>query len=153
MQPLKILNKKQVKQILAVIKNQWNAEIELDYAVLKNKDNKIYLINKQFAEIELSKLRINNIGLYFGQMLNSELRLSIEGSQIIGPNAKKNILEITPKQSRVWLRGEDLETDEKLNGFVLIKYKNDFFGTGKIKQGNVLNFVPKGRRLKISSSP
>jgi len=32
----------------------------------------------------------------------------------------------------------------------LIKYKNDFLGTGKIKENKVLNFVPKGRRLNIN---
>ena len=150
MKPLKILNKKAVKQILALIKKQWNADIKLEHAVLQNKDNKIYLMNKEFANIDLEKLRINNLGLYFGQISNSELRLSIEGSQLIGSKAKKNILEITQKQSRDWLKGEDLETKEKLKGFVLIKHENDFFGTGKIKENKVFNFIPKGRRLKIS---
>ena len=146
---MKILNKKAIKEILALIKGQWSSSIDLDYAFLKDKDNKIYLINKEFASLPLERLRINKIGLYFGQILNNELRLSIDGSQLIGPKAKKNILEITPEQTRAWLRGEDLTTDKKLKGFVLIKHNKDFFGTGKFKAGIVLNFVPKGRRIKI----
>ncbi len=150
MKKLNILNKKAVKEILALIKSQWNAEVDLDYAFLQDKDNKIFLINKDFAQIPLEKLRINKIGLYFGQVLNNELRLSIEGSQLIGPKAKTNILELTQKQTRDWLRGEDLATDQEAKGFVLIKHNNDFFGTGKIKNNIVLNFVPKGRRIRSS---
>ena len=147
---MRILNKKAAKEILALIKKQWNSTIDLDYAFLEGKDNKIYLINKQFASISLEKLRINKIGLYFGQILQNELRLSIEGSQLIGPKAKKNILEISQQETRAWLRGEDIPTKEKLKGFILIKHKDDFFGTGKFKKGKILNFVPKGRRIKSS---
>ena len=147
---LKILNKKAVKQILALIKKQWNASIDLDYAFLQDKDNKIYIINKDFARLPLEKLRINKLGLYFGQILNNELRLSIEGSRLIGPKAKSNILEISQEQTRAWLRGEDISTQEKLKGFIILKHNNDFFGTGKFKSGNILNFVPKGRRIKAA---
>ncbi len=147
---MRILNKKAIKAILALIKRQWDTSIDLDYAFLEGRDNKIYLINKEFASLPLERLRINKIGLYFGQLLHNQLRLSIEGSQLVGPKAKKNILEITKEQSRAWLRGEDLSTDQKLKGFVLIRNKNDFFGTGKFKQGKILNFVPKGRRIKSS---
>jgi len=150
MRNLKILNKKEIKGILALIKKQWDAKIDLDYAFLQDKENKIYIINKDFAKIQLDKLRINNIGLYFGQIRNNELRLSIEGSQLIGKEAKNNVLEITKEQSRDWLRGEDLEIEQKIKGFVLLKHNNDFFGTGKVKDNKILNFVPKGRRIRIS---
>lgn len=146
---LKILNKKKVKEILTIINDQWGASIDLNYAVLQGKDEKLFLINRAVGEVDLERLHINKIGLYFGQLLHNELRLSIEGSQLVGPHAKKNVLEITKEQSRAWLKGEDLAAEENLSGFVLIKH-NDFFGTGKIKEGKVLNFIPKGRRLKIS---
>jgi len=148
---LKILNKKAVKEILALIKKQWEAaSVELNYAFLRGKDNKLFIINKDFVKVPLEKLRINKIGLYFGQLLVNELRLSIEGSQLVGPNARKNILNITEDQSKAWLRGEDLETEEKFSGFVLIRYSNDFLGTGKYREGKIFNFIPKGRRLKTS---
>ena len=150
MKNLKILNKKAVKHILSFIKKQWNAKVDLNYGFLQDKENKIYIVTKDISKIPIEKLRINKIGLYLGQILNNELRLSIEGSQLIGPKAKKNILEITEKQAQKWLRGEDLSTKEKLKGFLLIKNKNDFLGTGKLKSGIVLNFVPKGRRIKAA---
>jgi len=33
-------------------------------------------------------------------------------------------------------------------GFVIIKHNKDFFGSGKFKDGRLLNFLPKIRRLK-----
>jgi len=147
---IKILNKKAVKEILSLIKQQWDADLTLDYAFLKDKEDKIFIINKEFAELDLTKLRINNMGMYFAQKMIDGLRLSIEGSQIIGPKAKKNILELTEKQTKQWLRGEDLEIKTDIQDYVILKYKNDFLGTGKIKQNKILNYIPKSRRLKTT---
>ena len=155
------MNKKQIKPVLEAIKTQWNADIKLDYAFLQNEKGKVFIINKEFADIDLEKLNINSLGLYLGFIKNNRLRLSIEGSQLVGPKAKKNIIELTDSQIQDWLKGEDIETNNKSEEFVLIKNNKDFFGTGKIKphevvpktkgfraEGYILNFIPKGRRLK-----
>ncbi len=147
---LKILNKKQIKEILALIKQQWDADIDLDYAFLKDNDDKVFIINKEFAEIDLEKLRINNMGLYFAQKMIDGLRLSIEGSQLIGPKAKKNVLELNEKQIKQWLQGNDLEIKTELKNYVILKHNKDFLGTGKIKDNKILNYIPKSRRLKTS---
>ena len=147
---LKILNKKQIKEILALIKKQWSADIMLDYAFLKDKNDKIFIINKEFTEIDLSKLKINSLGLYIAQLMSDGIRLSIEGSQIIGPKAKKNIIELTKKQLTNWLQGNDIELKTALKGYVILKHDSDFIGCGKIKQNKLLNYIPKTRRLKIS---
>ena len=88
--------------------------------------------------------------MYFCDLENG-IRLSIEGSQIIGPKATKNVVEINDEQVKQWLKGEDLEIEDKNNysGFVIIKNKNDFLGTGKIKDNKILNYVNKGRRVNI----
>jgi NOL1/NOP2/fmu family ribosome biogenesis protein len=147
---LKILNKKQIKEILALIKNQWDTDLALDYTFLKDKEGKIFIINKQFAEIDLSKLRINSMGLYIAQLMLDGIRLSIEGSQLIGPKAKRNILELTEKQLKQWLKGNNLEIKTELKNYVILKHNKDFLGTGKIKENKILNYIPKTRRLKIS---
>jgi NOL1/NOP2/fmu family ribosome biogenesis protein len=147
---LKVLNSKETKPILELIKKQWQAEIDLDYAFLQKDDGSIYLINREISNIDLKKLRINSLGLYFGFINNNQLRLSIEGSQIIGPKAKINIIKLNDQEIRKWLQGQDIETKETSTDYVLIKNKTDFFGTGKIKNNYILNFVPKERRLKTT---
>lgn len=147
---LKILNRKKIKEILALIKKQWGADFKTELAFLMNTQDKIFLVNKKIFDLEFEKLRINSIGLYFGKLKNNELRLSIEGSQLIGKDVKQNLIEINEKQAMQWLKGQDIDIKGNYTGFVIIKHKNDFLGTGKYKDGKVLNFVPKARRFKYN---
>lgn len=144
---LKILNSREIKEILKLIEKQWGAKLNLDYAFLKNNKNRIFIVNKDISKIDLSKLRINSIGMYFCEIDDKGIRLSIEGSQIVGPKAIKNIIEISEEQSKQWFKGEDLEAKGNYSGFVILKRNNDFFGTGKYKEGGVSNYVNKGRRV------
>ena len=147
---LTLLNKKKTKEILALIKNQFDAEYNFDdYAFFKSEKDKIYIINREIDKIDFSSLRIDNIGMYLAHVKDNKIRLSIEGSQLIGLFAKKNIYELNDQEAEQWIMGEDLETENTSNEFVLIKHNNDFLGTGKIKNNKILNFVSKGRRLKI----
>ncbi|MCH8004466.1 MAG: hypothetical protein IH934_07610 [Nanoarchaeota archaeon] len=147
MPELKILNTKEIKKILKLIENQWNAKLTLKYAFLKNNKNRIFIVNKDIEKIDMSKLRINSIGMYFCEINNQDTRLSIEGSQIIGPTATKNIVDISEEQAKQWLHGEDLEIEGNYDGFVIVKYNNNFLGSGKYKDGRVLNYVSKSRRI------
>ncbi len=147
METLKLLNKKKVKEILNKIKEIYGInELKLDYLFYTNSDGKIFLLSKKFGDFDNKNLNINSIGLYFAN-LSKGMRLSIEGSQLIGNLASKNVIDINEKQLKSWLRGEDLEINEDCNGFVLIKNGNDFYGSGKIANNKILNFVPKDRRI------
>ncbi len=143
---LKLISNKERKILLKQLQDQFSFSGSLDYNFFINQDKKVFIFNKDL-EIDLSKIRINSLGLYFANVEN-EIRLTIEGSQLIGPNSKKNILEVNEEQLHNWIRGRDIETNKEFEGFVLIKNNNDFYGTGKYKEGKVLNFVPKERRLK-----
>jgi len=147
MSQLKILNKKEIKEILNSIDKQWGAKIELNYAFLKNPKNKIFIVNKDISNIDLSKLRINSFGMYFCELNPAGIRLSIEASQIIGPKATNNVAEVSKAQTKQWIKGEDLEIKGNYSGFLIIKHKNDYLGTGKYKDGKILNYVSKSRRI------
>jgi len=148
MQNLTILNKKQIKKILQLLNKQFGFKEDLNYVFLQNKDGKIFIINKSIGNLDLNKLRINSIGLYFCKLEDDGLRMSIEGSQIIGNQAKKNLVELNEKQIKEWIAGKDLERKGFLS-YVLIKHKKDFLGCGKAKENKILNFVPKTRRIKV----
>ena len=154
MQNLKAMNSKEIKELLLKIKEQWDSDLKEDaekYAFLRNAEDKIFIANKEVFSIDFSKIRINSLGVYFAQYDKMGLRLSIEGSQMIGKHAKKNFVEIDEKQAKEWMKGEDIFIGEEkeLNGFVLVKYNNDFLGSGKYQKetGKVFNFVPKARRV------
>jgi NOL1/NOP2/fmu family ribosome biogenesis protein len=150
MQNLKILKKKDKKRFLELLKKQFGFEEKLDYNFLINTKNKIFIINKDLVNINIDKIRINSIGLYIAEFRNDEVRLSIEGSQLIGKKAKKNILELNDKQARDWMKGNDLELETKEKSFLIIKNNNDYLGSGKSTLDKILNFVPKSRRLNVS---
>ncbi len=147
---LKILSRKKIKEITSAIKKQWGADFNPDLVFLMNNQGKIFLVNKEAFNLPLEKLKINSIGLYFGELKNNDLRLSIEGSQMIGDKAKKNFVELTKQQAMQWLKGQDIEIKGNYTGFVILRQNNDFLGTGKYKHGKVLNFVPKARRFKYN---
>lgn len=149
MNKLKILNKKQVKEILRLIDSQWEARPKLSHVFLENDEGKLFIINKEFSGIDEKKLRINSMGLYFGEMKNNELRLTIEGSQLVGKYAKKRIIELDKEQIKDYIKGKDIGYDSGEKGFFLIRHNGDFFGTAKLKNNKILNFFPKSRRVSI----
>lgn len=151
MPELKILNNKEIKEIYKLIEKQWGSKIKLDYGFLKNNKNRVFIISKDISKIDLSKLRLNSVGMYFCEVDDKGIRLSIEGSQIVGPKAAKNIVEINEDETKKWFKGEDLEKECKdCNGFIILRHKNDFLGTGKYSNGKILNYVGKSRRVNAS---
>jgi NOL1/NOP2/fmu family ribosome biogenesis protein len=147
---LRALSTRDLKPVLAYFKEQWGAEFDFPWAWYQSTKNDLFVLSKDVTKIDAQKLRINSVGLYVGEYKNHEIRLSIEGSQLIGPHAKKNVLELNNKEFLRWLKGEDMETKEPSTGFVIIKSGDDFAGCGKVKEGVLLNFVPKARRLLVT---
>lgn len=149
MQKLQILNAKECKEIYKLLKDVFGFEEKLDFAFLMNKEGKIYVVNREIEKIDFSNLRVDAIGMYFAEFKDSELRLSIEGSQLIGPKATKNVIELSKEEARTWLKGFELAKDLK-NGFYIMKHETDFMGTGKCSRGKIYNYVPKTRRIMAS---
>ena len=147
METLKALNKKQIKELLSNIEEHYGIkELKLDYIFYQNNKGRIFLLSNKFKEFDHKDLNINSLGLYFANIKDNDVRLSVEGSQLIGDKAKKNVVEINEKELKDWLLGENLE-NKNGKGFVIIKNKNDFYGSGRIVDNKLLNFVPKEKRM------
>ena len=153
-----ILNSKETKHVLEKISNQYGLDIdknELDYIFIQNNDNRLYVVSRGLGTIDFEKLRIDNIGVYFGELYTDKIRLSIEGAQIIGPYAKKNIVELDHDQMIEWIKGNDVLFEDCGKDFVIVQYKNpqtgkyDILGCGKYKDGRLMNYVSKSRKLVV----
>ena len=105
------------------------------------------MMARDVDKIPREGLRVNSLGLYVAEVKGDQLRLSIEGSQLIGPIAKRNVHEIDKEQLKEWFQGKDIKIEKEYEGFVILKHNNDFVGSGKFKEGFILNFVPKARRI------
>ena len=144
---LKILNTRDKKDINKSITEQWGCELDKSFVFLLSNKNKLYIADQDIGKIDTEKLRVDNLGLYVATVDDKGVRLSIEGSQLLGPIAKKNIVELDYKDMRDWFRGEDIKKDTDCKGFVILKHNNDFIGCGKSTEKGILNFVPKTRRI------
>lgn len=150
MHRMHILNSKEVKEIKHQIIAQWGAFPPLEVAFLKSAKNKLYIVNRDIERLPQKGLRIDTLGMYFGEIFDSgNIRLSVEGAQMVGKVATKGILTLTDEQLDMWLKGRDVDTgDVQLLGFFILKHRNDIVGCGHCKNGKISNYMPKNRRIK-----
>lgn len=144
------MDRKAKKKFISLLEENFGFSGELPYQFILSDKNKVYLVNPEISSIPFENIRMNSLGLYFGEWDGSEIRLSIEGSQLIGPGAAKNVVETKEGDARKWLKGENLPLDGPRTGFVIVKCGDDYLGSGKAKERAILNFVPKARRLYVS---
>jgi NOL1/NOP2/fmu family ribosome biogenesis protein len=143
---LRILNTREIKNILNKLNEQHGIDMKLDYAFLLDQKNKIWLAGRGIDLVDFDQLRINTMGLYFGELnKHGQLRLSMEGAQLVGECATKNILALGREQVRLYFKGEELPVTCE-NGFMLLKYNNDFFGSALAKNKLLLNYLPRIHR-------
>ena len=142
----KILNSKEIKKLLAELREHFGDFGLEGYAILKNQDDKFFLISRKFGDLDTASIRINNLGLYFCKQEKDGIRLSIEGAQIVNPS--KNVIDIGKQQVISWMRGEDVEVgDVDASGYAVLRFGKDILGCGKLKSGKVLNSVQRSRRI------
>lgn len=144
-----ILNSKERKLLLQSLNQLYQIDELPDYTYFfVNKKEKLYVCNKEIFDFNLEELKTNNVGLYIGTYMVDGFRFSIEGSQIFGKIAKKNILEISEEDRNKWIKGEDISTTKFDNEYVILKHKNDFFASAKVKNNIIKNYIPKARSQK-----
>ncbi|MFH1971974.1 MAG: hypothetical protein ABIJ18_00680 [archaeon] len=142
MQNLKALNSRELKEFYKELKDTYGFLGKFDSIVLISSNDKYYLLSRDYAELDVSKLRINNKGMYFGKKEKDGLRLSIEGSQLVGGG-----IELDEEGMKKWVEGSDVKF-EKETGYVIVRYKKDVLGCGRIVNNFLRNMVPKERRIK-----
>lgn len=143
-----ILGSREIKVFFKELEKQFGKIPEnfKELVFIKGKE-KVYIITRDIDNVNMTNIRINSIGLYIVEIKNEQLRLSIEGAQLIGPHATKNVCELTKEQLKKWFKGEDIQVEGQYEGFVILKYENDYVGSGRYSEGTITNFVPKARRI------
>ena len=147
----KVMNSKETKQLLATISEQFGYDGKLDFVfLLHEKKLKVSVFSRDLAGLDLDGLRVDTMGSYFGAWFKERFRLSIEGTQLIGPACTRNVVEITKQEMQRWLLGEDLPLARQPPGteqgaFVILKCDDDYLGCGKLTETSILNYIPKSR--------
>jgi len=157
MQKLNILNSKEIKRLKELLLEQFNYAFQEDYAYLESKKGRIYVVSKDISKLDLDKLRIDRYGLYLGEKKGNTFRLSMEATQLLFKEAKENkaeltnVFEINEKELRDYFQGMDIDKPEfkEENRLVLLQFREDVFGCTRLKEGKLLNFLPKIHRGEI----
>ena len=146
-----ILSNQETKEILSKLNEQFGIQ-KIPGRLIKIGKEKIFLFNGNFSEEQIKNLEkitfIERIGIYFAKLINEDVKLSLDGVQIVRDKIKKNIFEINKEQAGDWMSGKEILIETGLRGFIVLKYQNDLLGCGKASEGKITNFVPKSRRLK-----
>ncbi len=138
------------RRIEDLLEKRWNGKVTKGTSWWISNKDKVIITNKSagdFIKVYHRILNIQNAGFYIGMFERNNLRLSIEGAQLIGKNATKYTLEISEEECWNWLRGFDLDKEVE-QGFIILTFKGDIVGVGNSKEGRILNTLPKERRIK-----
>ena len=148
---IKILNSKEKQEILDNLKSRFGIE-KLNGAIAKIGEEKLFLFSGSLTEKEIRQLEaiafVERIGVYFAKIIGNEVKLSIEGVFLLKSQIKKNIFELNKEQVSDWMKGQDLNLVSGKKGFIIMKYGNDFLGSGKASENKIGNFITKSRRVK-----
>ncbi len=142
------LSKGKIKVLKKALRDDYGFTPPEEWVFLERGKNKIWLTNKKVVNHILKDSRIEGMGIYFGYLDNHNIRLRVESSQLIGPHASKNLLEISEEQARMYIRGYNLEINNNLDKiYVILHYKNGFIGVGKNNGEKIFCHIPKKRRI------
>lgn len=149
--PLKFFNENEKERLLRQLNQQFGIK-DLPWTPARLGKERIIVFSGNISGREVLNLdrvaHIEGIGLYFAKEQIDGIRLSIEGSQLLKKQITKNIFELDEKQAEQWMLGQELNIKTDKKGFFVVKFNDDFLGTGKVSENRITNFVPKQRRLK-----
>lgn len=155
--PLKFLDKREKEKLVAQLKEQFGIK-EIPWELARFGKERIMAFSGGISEKEIFNLdriaRIEGLGVYFAKIdeKTQDIRLSIEGVHLLQEQITKNIFELDEKQAEQWMMGQELNITTGKKGFFIMKFKDDFLGTGKISIEKISNFIPKSRRLKYKEN-
>ena len=156
MQKLIILNSHEVKEIKEILVKEFGFAPSAEMVYLRNETNRIFIVNRDLARVDLQKLIVDRIGLYLAEISKERVRLSKEGAQWLAQEAKKehkklkNVVNLSLEETKIYFKGEDLDKDLGPDShLVLLAYNEEVFGCAQYKQGKILNFLPKEHRGEV----
>ena len=151
---LKVLNQKEKKEIETRLSEQFGID-NIPGLIVKRGEERLFIFSGDFSEQDIKKLEasapIERGGIYFARIIGDDIKLSIEGTNMLKNQINKNIFELNDEQLEEWMMGQDLQIKTGKRGLLVIKHNDDFLGCGKASEEKIGNFIPKSRRLKKRS--
>jgi len=149
---MKILTNTEKKKITKQLEEQFGIT-QVPWLLLQFGKEKIRAFSGSLSREELAlldrELRVEAAGIYFLNVNENELRLSLDTLHLLKEQITKNIILVNDSQASEWFKGHDVSIDKEIQkGFVVLKYKDSFIGCGKSLGNIIKNYMPKERRIR-----
>jgi len=97
-------------------------------------------------------LPLNSVGMNFGKLKrNDKINLTVEGSQMVGAKANKNVVFLDKGSYEKFMGGSDIKLEKEINcechNFVIVKFGEDVLGSSLFTEEGIKNLLPKSRRI------
>lgn len=136
------------QEVWNLLKAQFGIPRLPSYRLLRSGRKRIRIISKAAFSLVPKVPCAGPAGLYFGEYAPNAVRLTMDGAQLIGSYATKQLVTLTTEQAKAWLQGESIEYKDERHGYVIVIHNGDILGCGSLSRGVLHSFVPKVRRPK-----
>ena len=116
------------------------------YKLFQSGRHRIRIISEAAYQLRHLARKVELAGLYLGELGPNGFRLSLDGAQLLGPRATKQVVSLTSAQAEAWLGGESVDIEDSRSGYVIVRHESDILGCGSLSGGRLHNFLPKDRR-------
>jgi NOL1/NOP2/fmu family ribosome biogenesis protein len=149
-----LLDNTKKKKMLNMLEREYGI-INLSYLVLETGKGKYRIYSGGLSREELNMLaktiNIEIIGAKICKIEEDKIRLDFDIINLpeIKKQINKNTFEISDKNVKQWMQGDNLNVKTESNAsYFIIKNKNDLLGTGQNAKVLIKNYIPKERRVK-----
>ncbi len=138
------------KKLLAEIEARFGIELR-DYLFLQAGKERVRAFSGTLSREELLSLsefaRVEFAGAYLARQESFGLRLAFDMTHVLSSRFTKGVIELSSEEFELWMRGETLVRELEA-GVYVVRYGEDFLGSGYASHGKLYNYVPKERHLK-----
>ena len=143
---VRFLNSRERKHFFATLQEDYGYKGTQDYVLMTPGNGKYYLLSRDVEKIDYEQLRIKQGGLYVACDAKEGIRLSMDGAIHFGPDCEHQPVMLDMNGRDEWMRGNDVAAGEH-QGWVIVSHEKDILGCGRVRDGRVINYVPKERRI------
>ena len=150
---IKVLEKEEVENLERMVEKNYGTRAGLDrFLVMISAEERIWLASKEIMNLDMRKFPVNSTGMNFGKIKrNDKISLTVEGAQMIGKQAIKNVVVLDEENAKKFLQGSNIKPQQEINceyhNFVIIKSGEDFLGSSLLTEEGIKNLLPKSRRI------
>jgi NOL1/NOP2/fmu family ribosome biogenesis protein len=139
-------NSTREKEFWQLLKKQYGIPRLPGYRLILSGKKRIRIITEFAASLALKVPSISPAGLYIGELKTDTIRLSMDGAQLLGPHATKQIIQLSEEEAKAWFNGETIQIKDSRHGYVIVKRGVDILGCGSLSHGKLQSYIPKSRR-------